>query len=157
MSPDPGLRTVALFEALKGSVVLVAGFGVLSFLGQDAERLAAELVQRTHLNPAKHYPQIFLHAMAGVTDTGLWRLAALAALYSVVRFLEAYGLWHERPWAAWLAALSGGIYVPFELIELARGPSWLKASALVINLAIVAYMVWVLRRQRVSASRAVGG
>jgi uncharacterized membrane protein (DUF2068 family) len=155
--PDSGLRTVALFEALKGSVVLVAGFGVLSFLGQDAERLAAELVQRTHLNPARHYPQIFVHAMAGVTDAGLWRLAGLAGLYSLVRFLEAYGLWHGRPWASWLAALSGGIYVPLELVELARGPSWVKAAALVINLSIVAYMVWVLRRQRLATNRTAGG
>src|SRR4051812_16175731 len=29
------LRPIALFEAFKGAVVLVAGFGLLSFLGRD--------------------------------------------------------------------------------------------------------------------------
>ncbi len=80
--------------------------------------------------------------MAEVTDSGLWMLAGLAALYSVVRFVEAYGLWHHRRWAEWLAALSGGVYVPVEIYEIAHRASWIKIGALVVNLVIVAYMVW---------------
>ena len=47
-SHQRGLRTVALLEALKGGIVLVAGFGLLSFLGRDAE-LLAELEARDDL------------------------------------------------------------------------------------------------------------
>jgi len=72
-------------------------------------------------------------------------LAALALTYSCVRFIEAYGLWHNRTWAKWFAALSGGIYVPFELYELYLGVNGVKAVALVLNVAVVAYMVRSLR------------
>lgn len=154
-----GLRTIAMVEAFKGAIVLVIGFGLLSFLGRDAEEAAEHLINRLHLNPAHHYPQIFIQAMGDVTDSGLWVLAGLAALYSLVRFVEAYGLWYHRRWAEWLAALSGAVYVPVEIYEIAHHSSWIKIAALVINLAIVAYMVWLLteNRRRAAAPHAGKG
>jgi uncharacterized membrane protein (DUF2068 family) len=65
-----------------------------------------------------------------------------------VRFIEAYGLWRERRWAEWMAALSAGLYVPVEVYELAHGASWLKIVALVLNLAVVGYMVYLLTETR---------
>jgi uncharacterized membrane protein (DUF2068 family) len=148
VAPKKALRTIALVEAFKGAIVLIIGFGMLSFLGRDADAFAEHLVNRLHLNPAHHYPHVFIQAMADVTDSGLWLLAGLAALYSIVRFVEAYGLWYHRRWAEWLAALSGGIYVPVEIYEIAHHVSWIKITALVINLLIVAYMVWLLTENR---------
>ncbi|MBI3885098.1 MAG: DUF2127 domain-containing protein [Opitutae bacterium] len=153
------LKPVAVFEACKGLVVLVAGFGLLSFLGRDADVLAGHLVHRLHLNPANHYPQIFIEAMADVTDSKLWQLAGFAALYAAVRFVEAYGLWHERRWAEWLAALSGSVYVPVEIYQLGHKVTWVKAGALALNLLVVAYMVWLLSeslRRRATAPVAAG-
>lgn len=143
-----GLRAIALFEALKGGLVLAVGFGFLSFLGRDAEVFAERLVNRLHLNPAHHYPQVFIHAMADLTNTRLWFIAGFSALYASVRFIEAYGLWRERRWAEWLAALSAGLYVPVEVYEIAHGASWLKFGALGLNLAVVGYMVYLLTESR---------
>jgi len=55
--------------------------------------------------------------------------------------------------AEWFAVASGGIYIPLEIYELAKGLNWYKVAALVINIAIVAYMAWMLldeRRERVA-------
>jgi uncharacterized membrane protein (DUF2068 family) len=57
-------------------------------------------------------------------------------------------LWYGRRWAEWLAVASGGIYVPAEIYELARGPSALKATTLAVNVGIVAYMAWTLWMER---------
>ena len=138
------LRPIAVFEAFKGAIVLIAGFGLLGFLDRDNEVYAEQIIRHLHLNPAGHYPQIFIAAMARTEDSHLVALACLAALYSTVRFVEAYGLWFERRWAEWLAALSGGIYIPLELYELYRRVTWIRFGALLINVAIVAYMVWLL-------------
>jgi uncharacterized membrane protein (DUF2068 family) len=141
-------------EALKGGVVFIVGFGLLSFLGRDAEVFAEHLVNRLHLNPAHHYPQIFIHTMADLTNTHLWLIAGFSALYAAVRFAEAYGLWHERRWAEWFAALSGSVYIPIELYELAQRITWLRATALVLNVVIVGYMVWLLTESRRRARQA---
>ncbi|MBP2679312.1 MAG: rane protein-like protein [Deltaproteobacteria bacterium] len=140
-----GLRVVAVFEGAKGGLVLITGFGVLAFIHQGLHDAAEELVRHLHLNPARHYPRIFLDAVARVTDTQLWLLALSAFLYVVVRFIEAFGLWHRKRWAEWFGALSGGVYIPVELFELARGFSRVKLMVLAVNLAIVAYLGYELR------------
>jgi uncharacterized membrane protein (DUF2068 family) len=144
------VRAVALFEAAKGTLVLLTGFGALSLIHHDAQQFAEQLVSHLHLNPAKHYPQIFIDAAAHLTDTRLWLMASLAASYGLVRFVEAYGLWHGRRWAEWFAAVSGGIYIPFELYELFQRGSWLSLGALVINVLVVVLMISALYRHRPS-------
>lgn len=144
MRPSGALRTVALLEAAKGTVVLLAGIGALSFIHHDAQRFAERLVGHMHLNPASNYPRIFLEFAAKVTDARLGALAALAAAYALVRFMEAYGLWREKRWAEWFAAVSGGIYIPFEIYKMFHGGAWLSLVALSINVVIVGMMIKAL-------------
>jgi uncharacterized membrane protein (DUF2068 family) len=140
------VRSVAIFEAAKGAVVLLAGFGVLSLLHRDIRVAAAALVGRLHLNPAAGFQRSFVEAAARVTDKGLWEIASIGFLYALFRFLEAYGLWTARRWAEWLAVVSGGLYVPLEIYELIQRHTWVRASALIVNLAVVGMMTAVLVR-----------
>jgi uncharacterized membrane protein (DUF2068 family) len=138
------VRTIAVFEAAKGALVLLAGLGLLSLINRDVQEVAERIVRHSHLNPASHYPRIFLDAASRVTNTHLWFLAGAAAVYAIVRFVEAYGLWFERRWAEWFALVAGAIYVPVEIYELVHRATWVKAAVLTTNLAIVAYMAYVL-------------
>lgn len=142
------IQAVAFLEALKGAVVLLAATGLLSLIHHDVHAVAARLIEHLHLNPASRYPHIFLDLASGVTDSRLLMLAAGAALYAVVRFIEAYGLFRERAWAEVLAAVSGAIYVPFEVFELAHAPTWHGAALLGINLAVAGIMVRALIERR---------
>src|SRR5205809_848404 len=106
------LRTVALFETAKAVLALVAGFGLLSLGPRAIEQLVERLIEHSQLNPAAHYPRIFLAIAQQATSLHLWLIAAGAVVYSAVRLVEAYGLWYGRRWAEWFAAVSGAIYVP---------------------------------------------
>jgi uncharacterized membrane protein (DUF2068 family) len=149
------VRFVALVEAVKGALVLAAGLGLFALLHRDVQAAAEELVAHFHLNPASRYPRIFIDAARSLTDARLWLLAAAAAGYAAMRFVEAYGLWRKRRWAEWFAALSGGLYIPIELYELWEGVSWVKLGLLAVNAAIVAYMALVLWRARRAPAGAV--
>lgn len=142
------VRLIALFEAFKGVLVLVAATGLLSLLHKDVVALATQLLEHVHLNPAAKYPQIFLDAASHLQDSRLLLLALGAAAYSTVRLVEAYGLLKERPWAEWLAAGSGGIYLPIEVFEFFHRPTALRAVVLVANALVVAIMVRALVKRR---------
>lgn len=148
MPSSSAIRLVATLEGIKGVIVLFAASGLLALVHHDVHRLAALLVEHAHLNPASKYPKIFLDAATQVNDPQLWQLAAGAAAYSVLRLAEAYGLYRDRAWAEVLAAVSGAIYVPFELMELVHRPTGLAASLLTLNLAVVALMVYALNARR---------
>jgi uncharacterized membrane protein (DUF2068 family) len=152
--PQVGLEAAALFEALKGLLVILAGLGLLAFAHHNAQAFAERLVLQLHLNPARHYPRVFIEAAGRLTDARIWLLATGAFAYSALRFAEAYGLWRARPWAQWIGIVSGGVYLPVEVIALVRRPTILKATLLILNALLVAYLsVFRFRQSRESRRR----
>ena len=138
------IRAIAVFEAIKGAFVLVAGFGLLGLLHQDAHRIACEFISKVHLNPAQKYPKIFIDLADHITDGKLWFFAGLALIYSAFRFVEGYGLWKVRVWAEWLAVVSGAIYLPIEIYEVCVKVSFVSIFALVANIIVVGVVAYVL-------------
>jgi uncharacterized membrane protein (DUF2068 family) len=51
------------------------------------------------------------------------------------------GLWRNRRWAEYLTFIEVAVLVPVEIYELSRSVSGLKILALVINLAVAAYLL----------------
>jgi len=146
------LRSVAVFEAAKGALVLVVGCGLLAFTSGHVQHFAVRLVHHLHLNPSAHQPLIFTQLSEALTNGRVALLAAGAALYASLRFVEAYGLWHGRSWAEWLAAVSGAIYIPFEVLNLYHHHGWVSATALVANALVVALMLAAVHVRRRAGS-----
>ena len=69
------LRAVATIEFVKGLVVLLAGFGVLSLVHRDAWDAAESFLEWLHVSPDAHYAQVFLNLADQVTDSKLWLVA----------------------------------------------------------------------------------
>lgn len=140
------LRGIATFEVTKGMIVLLAAVGVLFLVHRDPWDIADSLLELLHISPDHHFAQVFLDWADSLTDAKLLTVAAGAGAYSVLRFVEAYGLWYARTWAEWIALISGAIYLPFEIYSFAHRHSPFHATVLLINLAIVVYMAYVLKK-----------
>jgi uncharacterized membrane protein (DUF2068 family) len=143
------LRTIAVFEAVKGVLALAAGMGLLSLVHHDLHRLVAAFIGHIGLDPGAHYPAALLHEI-DLQQGGVSRSLILAVSgYVCIRLFEAYGLWHARPWGEWLSALSGALYVPFEMQHLLHRPSFVTAAVIAFNIALVGYLarrLWHHRR-----------
>jgi uncharacterized membrane protein (DUF2068 family) len=137
------LRAVASFELSKGLMVLAAGFGVLLLLHRDTSEIAQNLLRLLHISPDHRLSRLLMRSANRVTDKKLWTFAGVALIYSILRFVEAYGLWKARAWAEWIALVSGALYLPFEVVELIRRLSLFHLSLLIVNLAVVLYMVYL--------------
>ena len=143
-----GLRAVAAVEATKALLVLGVGLGLTSLVHRDLQAIADRIVERFHLNPASRYPHIFLDLAGKIGDTRLQFLAAGAFAYALLHLVEAWGLWRQRRWAEWLTVAVAGVYIPIEAYEFWERQTWIRASMLAVNVAIVAYLAIVLWRTR---------
>lgn len=141
------LKVIATMEACKGILSLVVGLGLHVLAGENLRHIAEQLVMHAHLNPASHYPSIFIHAASQLHDSQLNLVAFGAMGYALIRFVEAYGLWHAMLWTEWFALLSGAIYLPFELYEVIFHTSSIGIFTLAINIVVVAYMYYVVKRK----------
>ncbi|MGP0099763.1 MAG: DUF2127 domain-containing protein [Terriglobales bacterium] len=136
-----GVRMVATFEFLKGIIVLMAGLGVFSMRHKDIWGVAESFLEFFHVNPYRHYVGVFIDLVSRLSDVRLWKIALVASIYVILRFIEAYGLWYIRPWAEWMAIASGSIYIPFEVADMLRRPDGIRLLIIVVNVAIVLYML----------------
>ena len=134
------LRSVALFELAKGLVVLAAA---ISLYWVDPSDVAGGFLDLLHISPDRHFAQLLLRSADVLSNLSVWGVVLLASIYSGLRFLEAYGLWKARPWAEWIALISGAAYLPFEIYKLVERLSVFHTAVLLINLAIVAFMFYL--------------
>ena len=139
-SSAAGLRAVASFEALKGTVVLVLGITLL-IVHKHAWDLMERLLFHLHINLDRRLGSMLMNAATKVTDMRLLTILAAIITYCTVRFVEAWGLWNRRVWAEWFALLSGAMYLPWELLKIAERPDWERIGVLLVNAVIVLYML----------------
>jgi len=136
-----GLRTVATIEFTKGVIVVLAGLGLLSMRHKTIWGVAESFLEFLHVSPNHHLVGVFIDLVSRLSDVHLWKIALVASIYAILRFVEAFGLWYALPWAEWMAAITGGIYIPFEASDLLHRPTWFRLCVLVINVLIVFYML----------------
>jgi len=142
------LRAVASFEFIKGAFVLLIGFSALLLVHQDLWVIAESLLALLHVSTDRHWAQAFLDFADSITEARLWTAAWLSFTYSALRFIEAYGLWKERVWAEWVALGSGVILLPLEVHGLLRGITIMRSVIFLGNIAVVAFMVYLIRAGR---------
>jgi uncharacterized membrane protein (DUF2068 family) len=90
----------------------------------------------------------FLHALQHILElqtATLYELAAAAAAYAVLEGLEAVGLWYQKRWAEYLTFVATCAFLPYEAYELTKTVSPLKVVAIVVNIAIAAYLLYAKR------------
>jgi uncharacterized membrane protein (DUF2068 family) len=164
--PDPHrsqrrvLRAVASFEFAKGIFVVLMGLCAVALVHKDVWLIAETLLGLFHINTDSHSAQMFLDFADSVTDARLWAAARIAFAYALLRFTESYGLWRERTWAEWIAFVSGTLLLPFEIRELFRGLTVFRCALFIGNLAVVAYMLYIIlanRRERRNAHSVASG
>src|SRR5580693_881757 len=142
------LRAVAGFEFFKGIFILVMGGCAIALLHKDTWLIAESLLALLHNSTDRRYAQLFLDFADNITDARLWAAARIAFAYAALRFTEAYGLWKGRTWAEWVALVSGALLLPLEIRELSRGVTLLRSALFIGNMAVVLFMLYVIRTNR---------
>ena len=147
------LRLIAAERIIRGVLLLGAGVYLLFHVNSDFGRGAERVLRAVDLDPRRplfHRLIAYLHHL----HASEVRIAALFALsYGGLELVEGTGLWLDQLWAEYLV-IATSLLIPLELYELVRHPTALKAGGLVVNLAIVAYLVRLLRRRRRGSSLA---
>jgi uncharacterized membrane protein (DUF2068 family) len=142
------LRSIALFEAVKGLLALAAVCGLLSLRHTDLHAATDAFLLRHGINPERHYTRLFIESVARATNHHSGQIAGFCLIYALVRLAEAYGLWQAKHWAEWFAVISAAIYLPLELQHFAYRPTFFNAGVILFNLLLILYLGKLLARQR---------
>ena len=143
-----GLLLIAAFKLLKGFALLAVGIGALKLLHKDVAAVVEHWINIVQVDPHRRYIQLLLAKLSIVGDRRLKALSVDTFIYSAIFFTEGIGLALRKRWAEYFTILTTSSLLPIEIYELFKHASIGKGVALVINLAVVAYLVCELRRTR---------
>lgn len=139
---------IAIFKLLKGAAFLLVAFGALHFLHRDLGATAAHWIDLLRIDPHNHYFLWLMEKLTKVDETKLRELSVGTFFYSALFFTEGTGLALRKRWAEYLTIISTSSLLPLEIYELLGRASVAKFVLLLVNIAVVAYLVYELRRSR---------
>lgn len=86
-----------------------------------------------------------LRHLVQVQSGSLRVIFVTAGIYCLLEGVEAVGLWRQRRWAEYLTAVATAGFLPFEIIELGKRVTLFRVGALVVNVAILVWLLWKKR------------
>jgi uncharacterized membrane protein (DUF2068 family) len=144
---DRGLLTIAIFKLAKSAFFFCIGVGAIHFLHKDLGDAVLQLAHDLRFDPESRAVSLLLDKVDLIGPLRLREIGIATFAYSALALTEGIGLLLERTWAEYLTLILTISFVPWELFELIAHPSAIRASIFVVNLAVLWYLVWLLRRK----------
>lgn len=145
-SHSRGLRLIAAFKLVKGFALLALGIGALRLLHKDVAAVLEHWINIFRVDSHNHFINLLLAKLAILDDRRLKELSIGTFIYSAIFFTEGIGLALAKRWAEYFTVITTASFLPLELYELAKHASYGKGFALVVNVAVLAYLIRELRR-----------
>jgi uncharacterized membrane protein (DUF2068 family) len=144
------LRLFAVERFLRALVFAAAAFGLWRFryarnsIEQDFNRelpIVRDLFRQLGYN-IDHSRLVGLvqHALT-LSSRSITILAAAVAVYAVIEVVEGTGLWLARRWGEYFAMIATSVGLPLEIYDLTHKVTALTLVLLLVNLALVLYLV----------------
>jgi uncharacterized membrane protein (DUF2068 family) len=146
-----GLALIIVYKCVKAPLVLALAL-VLTLNPQGTLR-ALEHLMRDLSEGGALLGHLARWVDEHLTRRALGHGAIVAWLDGVTTSIEALLLWQGHAWGEWLVVFGLGALVPFEVFSLEKHPTWPRLVALVVNAAIVVYLVRLRMRSRASEAR----
>lgn len=143
-----GFRVVGAFKLASGLLLTGAGFGIFRLLNEDFGGEIDRLVLRLHLDPENHLVHGALARLASLDQAHIKMIGVGTLFYAALETVEGIGLILRRLWAGTLTVVATGLLLVPEGYELAHRINPLRIAVLLVNLAILAYVVVKLRQER---------
>ncbi len=143
---DRLLPWIAAERTFRAIAVLAAGIILLTHPHTDWAAEISHWVRSLGLNPNSNWVRKLTEKIKHVSANQEAIFGVLALVYSALEFTEAYGLFRRRRWGEWLTVVATSIFLVPEVWELTKSISALKLGGLLVNLAVVAYLIVRLRR-----------
>jgi uncharacterized membrane protein (DUF2068 family) len=138
---DKWLLLIALFKLFKALLLLIVGASALSLINTDAAAHVARWTAALRVDPDNHFVHRLLAKLSFVSDRQLEEVSAGTFFYAALMLTEGVGLWLQKRWAEYFTIFVTGSLIPLEVYELWERLSATKVFVLVVNIAVVVYLI----------------
>jgi len=142
------LRLIAAFKIFKGLVLFAVGIGLVRLLHKDLAVEVEHWADLFRVDPNNIHLHHLLERLSIMNGRKLKEFSVGTFFYSALLLTEGTGLMLRKRWAEYFTVFATSSFIPLEVYELTKRVTAPKIVVLVINIAIVVYLVVGLYRSR---------
>jgi uncharacterized membrane protein (DUF2068 family) len=154
---ERGLLLVGLFKLSKAIFFTAVGAGALDLMNKNINDVVLSVIDALRIDPERRFVGILMEHVGLIQPHDLRRAGILSFLYAMVCVVEGTGLMLEKRWAEYFTVILTASALPWESYELIEKFSPYKVALLVINLAVLLYLLWILKKRREEEGGAKAG
>jgi len=136
---------IGVFKLLQALLFILLGFGAIRLLHKDLMDIAEHLIMAMRFDPEGRFVNLFLDKVALIDPHRLKQISAVVFSIAALDILEGTGLVLEQVWAEYVTLVLTASFLPLEFFEILRHATWIRLVLMVINLAVVVYLLYYVR------------
>lgn len=140
---DRVVLLIAVFKFAKAVTLIAAGIGAFRLVDPAVAARVEGWLAHVQLAPGRRLITFLSHANDGKIEA----LGGLAFAYAALFLVEGTGLFLRKRWGEWFTIIVTGSLLPFEIYEIFKGVSAAKVATVIINVAVVIYLVIRVRKR----------
>ena len=140
---DRVVLLIAIFKLAKAVTLVAAGIGAFRLVDPAFAARVEGLLSQIQLAPGRR----IIAFLSGANDRKIEALGGLAFAYAGLFLLEGTGLLMRKRWGEWFTVVVTGSLLPFEIYEVCKGVSAAKVATVIVNAAVVIYLVIRIRKR----------
>lgn len=142
------LQAIAIFKLVKVTLLVLTGMAAIHLLhSPDMEQTLKKFALQWRFDPDGEHVHWLITQIAGVSPRTLKALSIGTFIYAAFYLTEGVGLLLGYSWAEWLTVVTTAGLIPVEIYEICVRLTALRVLLFLANVAIMAYLIWNLRRQ----------
>jgi uncharacterized membrane protein (DUF2068 family) len=142
------LVVIGAFKLLKAALLFAIALGIRRLLSEDVGDALLRWAHAVRVDPENRFIHGLIARITGLSHRQLQEIRLGTLLYALMFATEGVGLLLRQRWAEWFTVVTTGALLPLEAYEVVRRFRWPRLVVLVLNLAILGYLVWQIRRTR---------
>jgi uncharacterized membrane protein (DUF2068 family) len=140
------LVVIGVLKLLKAVVFVLVGIGAVRLLHKDVVDLFSRLLAELNFDPESRFVNTVLDKVALLNDHRLRMISTAIFSYATLDVVEGVGLLLEKAWAEYLTIIVTASFLPWEMFEVVRHITWIKLILLIVNIAVVVYLIYDVRK-----------
>jgi uncharacterized membrane protein (DUF2068 family) len=145
---DVWVRVIGAAKLVKAGLLVAMGLVLLGTLHTDLGETITTWATCVHVDPHNKYFHAAVAKLTGLDEHKKELVAAGSFAYAALFSTEGIGLLLDRRWGEWLTVVATTSFIPMEIYELVQEVHAARVILLVVNVAVVIYLIAKLRAKR---------
>jgi uncharacterized membrane protein (DUF2068 family) len=143
-----GLMVVGLFKLTKAAFFTTVGAVAFHLIHANLGDVVIRMIDSLRIDPEGHVASFLMDRVDLIGHHQLREAGTYSLIYAVLCVIEGVGLIRHKSWAEYFTVILTTLALPLEVFELVRRFEAYKVGLLLANVAVVLYLLWVLKKKR---------